>query len=289
MKKLIPFLLAITLAACGSSSSFTTKDSEGTECDKAGEESPCSTDECSGIQTCNEDKFWGECICNTGTGGSETGDGDGDGDGDTGGNPDNTGGSDSGTGGSNQNTGGTSAGGNETGTGGDSSGGMGGDTGGTNSGGADSGTGGMGGSCIPKTCEDMTIELNGDTTVAQGDIGTACGFFDDGCGGELECNCINAQGDCGMGVPINSENQIPQSTEGQPNICGGGCILITPYTLTLSACGTDLGEEGPQLYSCSAQYLEVGNDTSLASEIIGKNCTVSVDYASGVLQGFCCE
>lgn len=189
MKNLILITLAITLAACGSTiSGKQTMDVEGTECGDVGFESPCSIEECDGVQSCEPDKHWGECVCDdTSSGGHDgssggsnaTGGDDGK---DTGGSK-STGGSDNTGGDGGKDTGGQPSTGGVPSTGGETStGGMGGNTGGT--GGASGGsmnTGGSGGGCVPKTCDEFSIEMTGKA-------GLACGDIPDGCGGEIYCS-----------------------------------------------------------------------------------------------------
>lgn len=277
MKNLILILSAIILlTGCGSTYTAAPPDLEGTKCEDVGAEADCSADCGEGTQICEDDGFWGECVCEDastgGTGGS-----------------DNTGGTEPGTGGGNTETGGSSGstGGSDN-TGGTSTGGT------DNTGGNDPGTGGAdntggtgGAGCVPKTCEEVTVELTG-TATEQGELNSACGSFDDGCGGELDCSCTYAE-DCGHYIPDNSESvSEPEGTPQESNLCGGGCTEITSWAVVLEQCGVNPIEtpDGPKLFSCSDQYPE-----ERTAEVVGMTtCTLLSQFSSGWgLVGFCCE
>lgn len=211
-------------------------DVEGTECDDVGEETSCSIEKCDGTQVCMPDKFWGSCECeDLGTGGEDGGSG-GDmstgGSNATGGN-DSTGGRDNTGGvGGDIDTGGTMNTGGDVSTGGVSTGGI------MNTGGMNN-TGGTGGeTCVPKTCDEYSIEM-------AGEAGFAClggESIDDGCGGILECDvaCPDNTKCDGDQFPTESPEGIngfatitdyagSQTTAfgpriGTSNICSGGCV-----------------------------------------------------------------
>jgi hypothetical protein len=95
-------------------------------------------------------------------------------------------------------------------------GGMGGET--SEGGGGSSSTG----TCTPKTCATVAVELNGGTSGNP----ESCGLVSDGCGNFMDCGeCSNPHQGCGVGsyeVP----NLTDEKSEGIPNLCGGNCALI---------------------------------------------------------------
>lgn len=242
MKKLTLIILAIILGACSSNTETDIRYVEGTKCDNVGKKTSCFIEEeCKGIQVCETDNYWGECVCAPGSfnSGGESGEGSGgDGSEEATGGSENTGGEES-TGGS-ENTGGATTGGEP------STGGFEGDTGGRDigTGGEDMGTGGSGGGnvCVPKTCDEITVELVEEfqsslasedpllkTDSKQGEQGSACGNHDDGCGGTIACDSCNGDGfSCGgaRNTRLDRLFDINATTYYEPiaGICAGGCI-----------------------------------------------------------------
>lgn len=93
------------------------------------------------------------------------------------------------------------------------------------------GTGGVGGSaggtCVPKTCTTIAVELSGGDTSAE-----ACGVVFDGCQNYIDCGgCDSGQlirgslTRCGEKAP---DPQTNKTDGGVPNLCGGGCTEISP-------------------------------------------------------------
>lgn len=161
------------------------------------------------------------------------------------------------TGGSNGETGGT---------GGSADGGTGGDSGGTG------GTGGNG-TCVPKTCEEVTYEMTNDFSKTQGDLNTACGAFDNGCGGMTFCSCDDAHV-CGQSIadPYGDPRLDPLAQD--PALCGGGCLEVFGNPIKQDICGgTDY-----RLFGC------VGIDiTSIETYIPDLTCT-----GHGI-EAWCCQ
>lgn len=122
--------------------------------------------------------------------------------------PDGTGGADTQTGGSgSQNTGGMDAAGGA------------GDTGGTGT-----------GTCVPKTCLTIAVELAGGQTDP---VPEACGLVDDGCGNLIDCGGCK-EGGCGLGIPEpNGISGDVSITTGTPNLCSGGCVPYGQCTSTI--------------------------------------------------------
>lgn len=79
------------------------------------------------------------------------------------------------------------------------------------------GTGNTGGTCVPKTCLTIAVELAGGQTDP---IPEACGIVDDGCGNLIDCGGCE-QGICGGGSLL---TDIPfEADDGIPGLCNGGC------------------------------------------------------------------
>jgi hypothetical protein len=113
---------------------------------------------------------------------------------------------------------------------------------GPTTGGAETGgetTGGVGGTCIPKTCLTIAVELANGVTDPVPD---ACGIVDDGCGNLIDCGGCEI-GFCGSGDFQDWEDGKPEEyLSGTPNLCGGGCDksryswVSCPDTSILVAC-----------------------------------------------------
>jgi hypothetical protein len=102
-----------------------------------------------------------------------------------------------------------------SGSGGTSPGGT--STGGTSTGGvAGSNTGGTGGTCIPKTCLEIAIELSGNTSNPP----KACGITNDGCNGYIDCGS-KCSGDLYNDVHYSCGLDLAGPID--PNLCGSTC------------------------------------------------------------------
>jgi len=186
------------------------------------------------------------------------------------------------TGGSNGESGGSSStGGTDTGTGGN-----GGDTstGGSDNTGGSENTGGSGGgeTCVPKTCDTLTVILSGDA-IQQGEPGSSCGTHEDGCGNFIFCDeCNGDNRECGgrqtqkltAGTAGN-----PMYTEGVAGVCGGGCTEQTVNSIKSWYC-----PDHDKAYSCSL-LIEEPQIVPPPSDFDGMTCTIS-EYGDAM---FCCN
>lgn len=229
-QRLIPIciLTSFFIFACGGgegTTGYTTEASDG--CTPGSTQICAGPGACSGAQVCSEDgTYWGECVCGTpGTGGTD---------------PSGTGGFIPGTGGDPGTGGGTI---NPPITGGTSG-----------TGGTPQGTGG-GTVCIPKTCDQIALDLTGwsqealsyapnpCTDLSVINICTeftsaplACGWAADGCGGLVDCGGCPEDGtsgiSCGDSSFFNGTVVIPATA----NICGSRCALTNTDTSNRGAC-----------------------------------------------------
>lgn len=214
---------------------------------------------------CGADKFSATEEFSAG-GANPTGDGDGD---------TSSGGQDA-SGGKSGEAGGDGSGGNSNtgGTGGNNTG---------STGGSDNSGGSGGNGCVPKTCQEVTFELTNNITLDDGAIGTACGAFDDGCGGQTLCGCQEPDS-CGIvqdkRIECTSVSCRPLERFTEENICSPKC---TPQPWQAS-CGSNnyTSFSCPGLYeSESEKVAEYNNMTS---------CHFALDsvglYGTNI---FCCE
>ena len=203
---------------------------------------------CEGAQVCAQDGLvWGECVCGTAPTGGTGGD----------------------------NLGGT---GNIPGTGG--SGNVG--TGGVGTGGGTGGvinpppTGGTGGTCTPKTCDQIALDLVGGwNTYDDLSAPLACGWAPDGCGGLINCGDCPTDGtvNTGCGQSANSTS-YPQFPVVVANVCGTRCVKNEEST----RCET-VGASGKDSWTCPSTIPPIGKT----------NCqNVRTANEFGVT-GWCCD
>lgn len=232
-QRLIPILIlsALSTFACGGGDGEDTYTTAAPDGCTPGSTQVCSgPGACSGAQVCSEDgTYWGECVCGTNPG--------------TGGAP-GTGGTDPGTGGViNPPTGGT---------------------GGTPSGG---GTGGD--VCVPKTCDQIALDLTGWSqealsyapascydTASCGSLTSApvaCGWASDGCGNLIDCSTCPEDGTasigCGDAATLQDQTLAPSTA----NICGSRCALVN----TSDAC-SQWGHGNKWAWHCPSSIPPVG-------------------------------
>jgi hypothetical protein len=229
-QRLIPICIftSLFIFACGggegtTETGYTTEAPDG--CTPGSTQVCAGPDACSGAQVCSEDgTYWGECVCGTpSTGGTD---------------PSGTGGFVPGT---------------DPGTGSTINPPV---TGGT--GGTPQGTGG-GTVCVPKTCDQIALDLTGWTpgSLAYAPSGSsstdpnfcygvaschttsaplACGWAADGCGGLIDCGGCPEDGtsgiSCGDSSFFNGAVAIPATA----NICGSRCALKNTETSNRGAC-----------------------------------------------------
>jgi len=180
------------------------------------------------------------------------------------------------TGGSNGESGGSSStGGTDTGTGGN-----GGDTstGGSDNTGGSENTGGSGGgeTCVPKTCDTLTVILSGDA-IQQGEPGSSCGTHEDGCGNFIFCDeCNGDNRECGGLRNIRITNPIPEPyVQGEAGVCGGGCLQQTNNTVEAYYCSGYA-----EAYTCP-----VATNGPIPAELDGKEC----EYSEWDFRFICCN
>lgn len=85
------------------------------------------------------------------------------------------------------------------------------------------------GSCTPKTCLTLAVEIAADAGVND-PMPDACGILSDGCANFIDCGgCDNPDQACGKGYPTDcADNPAcgkPAELPGVPSLCGGGCTL----------------------------------------------------------------
>jgi len=184
-----------------------------------------------------------------------------------------------GTGGEQSEESGTSPGGSDT----LSTGGSDNSTGGMTSTGGDAGTG----VCVPKTCEEIAYDFNGEFPLPMpGESGSACGVHDDGCGRNLFCDvCDSPWHECGGNISSIRVNDINADyvdygiSKGTPGICSGGCKNYGKD----ASCG---GEK--YFYTCPAeknQNAEDGSFTRIPPELSDNDC----EDLGGKGVWFCCS
>jgi hypothetical protein len=235
---------------------------------------------CSGAQVCSQDgTYWSECVCGTpGTGGT---------------NPYGTGGFVSGTGGT-INPPVTGGAGPQGGAGGTPQG----------TGGTPQGAGG-GTTCVPKTCNQIALDMTGWTpgSLAYAPNGSsstdrnfcydvaschttsaplACGWASDGCGGLIDCGSCPEDGTVSIGCGNTAKIPVPGGNTlvpGTANICGSRCALTNTETTNRGAC-YQWGFGPKWAWECPSSIPPVGVS----------NCTpVNNQPSSGTRHIWCCN
>jgi len=190
-------------------------------------------------------------------------------------------------------------------SGGSSTGGTGGDvsgnSGGMPSGGASGGETSTGGSgvCIPKTCDEITLELNNSEFAEQGTEGSACANHNDGCGGIITCDsCQSDWHYCGGNRNTHlswvMDNTFPERWEGISGMCSGGCINQASNEMMREFfCNSTIinvpevsSLDDIQIVSCAQP--ESTDNVSLPENSSGMTCdnfNINLDYGIGV---YCC-
>jgi hypothetical protein len=83
------------------------------------------------------------------------------------------------------------------------------------------GTGNTGGTCVPKTCLTIAVELAGGQTDP---VPEACGLVNDGCGNLIDCGGCEPGSICGGGKSVSYDPDL--ETGGVPHLCGGDCVFV---------------------------------------------------------------